>query len=114
MRASELHIGRPELMTSEELEDNESAHDIPLWYRTKMLESLACTPDEEGRSEFLKRKPALGFSLEEVELLHDHVHNLLPVQRRLFNVACSSRCFRTACHVVLFVVMGLAQSMIFF
>lgn len=89
MRASELYIGRPDLMTPEELEEHNfvdvkaKVPMIPSWYRAKLLESLCCIPDEGGRAEFLKRKPALGFTLEELDLLREHVALLLPVQRRL-------------------------------
>ncbi len=89
MRASELYIGRPDLMTPEELEENDfvdvnaKVPMIPLWYRDKLLNSINCIPDEEGEQEFLKRKPALGFSLEELTLLREYVASLLPVQQRL-------------------------------
>ncbi len=89
MRASELYIGRPDLMTPEELEENDfvdvnaKVPMIPLWYRDKLLNSINCIPDEEREDEFLQRKPASGFSLEELELLREHVSSLLPVQQRL-------------------------------
>jgi hypothetical protein len=56
---------------------------VPSWYRAKLLKSLCCIPHEGGRAEFLKRKPALGFTLEQLDLLRAHVVLLLPVQRRL-------------------------------
>ena len=50
-----------------------------------MVDAATCTciPDEERKAEFLKRKPALGLSLQELELLRQHVTSLLPVQLRL-------------------------------
>ena len=61
MRASELYIGRPDLMTADELEEYDfvdvtaEVPMIPLWYRDKLLNSINCIPDEEGEQEFLKR-----------------------------------------------------------
>ncbi len=89
MRASELYIGWPDLMTADELEEydfvdvNAKVPMIPLWYRDKLLKSINCIPDEEREVEFLQRKPAVRFSLEELELLREHVSSLLPVQQRL-------------------------------
>ena len=89
MRASELYIGHPELMTTEEREESDfvdfdaKVPMFPSWYQAKLLDSATCIPDEEGEAEFLKRKPALGLSLHELELLRQHVSSLLSVQHRL-------------------------------
>jgi hypothetical protein len=97
MRASELYIGHPELMTAEEREESEfvdieaSFPMFPLWYRDKLLDNVTCVPDEEGKAEFLKREPALGMSSHELELLRLHAPSLLPVQHRLlFNMLQNS------------------------
>jgi hypothetical protein len=76
-------------MTPDELEEYEFVEHtaknpmIPPWYRNKLLASLSVVPDKKNESAFRARKPAVGFSSEELNLLRDHTHILLPVQQRL-------------------------------
>ncbi len=89
MRASELYIGRPELMSPEELEENDFADHtakipmIPPWYRKRLFETIRMVPDEQNEDTFRTRRPAMGLSREELNCLRHHATSILPVQQRL-------------------------------
>jgi hypothetical protein len=81
-----------ELMTPEELEDfhhdssTDAVDQIPRWFLDKTM--LTPTPDEFGRSEFEKRKPAFGLTLLEIDQLDQHAQNPKMTQgnnRRFFH-----------------------------
>jgi hypothetical protein len=76
-------------MTPEELEEHDFVDHtaelpmIPSWYGKKLVKSLSIVPDEQCEAAFRARKPATGFSREELGTLRKHALSLLPVQQRL-------------------------------
>mmetsp|Transcript_8033 Transcript_8033/g.10078 ORF Transcript_8033/g.10078 Transcript_8033/m.10078 type:complete len:229 (+) Transcript_8033:31-717(+) len=96
MNAEDLYTDREDLMTAEELEDfyhDHSSENIPTltpsireWLLINFEDMPS--PDVEGKVEFLKRKPAMGTTVEMLEELRKH-YNILPPgvqQRNLYNI----------------------------
>jgi hypothetical protein len=89
--SSEMYLSHRELMNENELEEvdfeegNGEVETYPSWFHAKLMSMMMLPdPDDEGRDAFLKREPALSFSLEELQSLRGHwsCEDFLPVQRR--------------------------------
>ena len=68
-----LYLDHEELMSLEEKEDGDYtpgssiAPDYPSWYRDWLMRDIEYQPDAEGRKDFEKRPPALGFSSKMID-----------------------------------------------
>ena len=95
MNSEDLYGDREDLMTPEELEEyhhEPSSETIPTYspqMRTWIFDRmLGNTPELEYKAEFLRRKPALGLTKDQIQHIRQHNAKLLPVggvqQRTLF------------------------------
>jgi len=96
-------MDREDLMTAEELEDlyhepsSEKISTLTPGIRQWLLMNFEDmpSPDVEGKVEFLKRKPAMGATVDMIEEIHDHYGILPPgVQQRNLYAILRSKMLR--------------------
>lgn len=74
----------PHLMTAEECEEMDVIADFPDFIRDQLF-TMCATPDEEGKQDFLRqRRPALGFTSDQLDAILQFHASAVPVQQRKF------------------------------
>ena len=96
MNIEDIYYDFPELMTPEEKEDRDFEEyddqgnclvellSYPRWFMDHCM--YLPRPEADSRTEFERRKPALGLSQDKIQQLRDYYNDprLLPVQKRSF------------------------------